>query len=328
MNVQAERLVFDASGRPIASVTATSMRVARVRSVRRATSSSRATGCRNGGAVATSSSCSKPVSVSARTSWRPGSSGATMSDAARRLHFVSIERHPLAAVDLIAAAPAELRILAQQFAARWPLPMPGLHRREFEAGGILLTLAFGDARVIARRLKVGADAIYLDGFAPDRNPEMWEASVLKAIARCARTDATLATWTTARAVRDALATCGFVLETRPGFGHKREMLAGRYAPAWKVRRHEPPVAYRGERSALVIGAGIAGIACAEAMARRGWSVRVIDRAARPASAGSSLPAGSAAPRAGGRRCPPRAPRAGRRRTVAGDARAGGAGRSP
>ena len=209
----------------------------------------------------------------------------------RRLHFVSIERHPLAAADLIAAAPAELRMLAQQLAACWPLPLPGLHRREFEAGGIVLTLAFGDARVIAQRLKVGADAIYLDGFAPDRNPEMWEASVLKAIARCARTDATLATWTTARAVRDALATCGFALETRPGFGHKREMLAGRYAPAWKVRRHEPPVAYRGERSAIVIGAGIAGSACAEALARRGWSVRVIDRAAQPASAGSSLPAG-------------------------------------
>jgi tRNA 5-methylaminomethyl-2-thiouridine biosynthesis bifunctional protein len=209
----------------------------------------------------------------------------------RRLHFVSIERHPLSAADLIEAAPAELRMLAQKLAACWPLPLPGLHRREFEAGGIVLTLAFGDARVIAQRLKVGADAICLDGFAPDRNPEMWGASVLKAIARCARTDATLATWTTARAVRDTLATCGFALEMRPGFGHKREMLAGRYAPAWQVRRHEPPVAYRGERSALVVGAGIAGSACAEALARRGWTVQVIDRAAQPASSGSSMPAG-------------------------------------
>ena len=209
----------------------------------------------------------------------------------KRLHFVSIERHPLAAADLTAAAPAELRALAQQLAACWPLPMPGLHRREFEDGGIVLTLALGDARVIARRLGVGADAIFLDGFAPDRNPEMWDASLLKAIARCARPEATLATWTTARHVRDALASCGFVIEARPGFGRKREMLTARYAPEWKVRRHDPPGTYRGERSALVIGAGIAGSACAEALARRGWSVRVIERAAQPAGSGSSMPAG-------------------------------------
>jgi tRNA 5-methylaminomethyl-2-thiouridine biosynthesis bifunctional protein len=144
---------------------------------------------------------------------------------------------------------------------------------------------------MAQRLVVGADAIYLDGFAPDRNAEMWEPSVLKAIARCARPEATLATWTTARTVRDALANCGFALETRRGFGRKREMLVARYAPAWTVRRHEPPAAYRGERSAIVIGAGIAGSSCAEVLARRGWSVKVIDRAGQAASAGSSQPAG-------------------------------------
>ena len=81
---------------------------------------------------------------------------------------------------------------------------------------MVLTLAFGDARVIAQRLVLGADAIFLDGFAPDRNAEMWEPSVLKAIARCARPEATLATWTTARAVRDALVNCGFPSRRNPG----------------------------------------------------------------------------------------------------------------
>ena len=205
------------------------------------------------------------------------------------LHFVSIERHPLAAADL-AAAPAELRDFARELAARWPSALPGLHRIEFEGGRVVLTLAFGDARTVASRLGLGADAIFLDGFAPDRNPEMWESGLLKAVARCARPEARLATWTTARPVREALRDCGFVLETRPGFGRKREMLTGRFAPAWKVRRHEPPEAQRGERSALVIGAGIAGAACAEALARRGWKVHVLDRAARPSS-NSDLPAG-------------------------------------
>ena len=64
--------------------------------------------------------------------------------------------------------------------------LPGLHRVEFEAGCVVLTLAFGDAREVVPELQLGADAIYLDGFAPARNPQMWEPTLLKAVARCAR----------------------------------------------------------------------------------------------------------------------------------------------
>ena len=208
----------------------------------------------------------------------------------RRLHFVSVEGHPLPAEDLIAAAPIELLPLMQQLARQWPLPLPGLHLIEFEDGRVRLTLAFGDARSIVPQLIVGADAIYLDGFAPSRNPAMWEPALIKAIGRRARPEATLATYTTANAVRDALATAGFDLQTRPGFGRKRDMLVGRYAPQWRIRRHEPPASYAGARSAVVIGAGLAGSACGEALARRGWSVQVID-SSQQARGASALPWG-------------------------------------
>jgi tRNA 5-methylaminomethyl-2-thiouridine biosynthesis bifunctional protein len=208
----------------------------------------------------------------------------------RRLHFVSVERHPLPAEDLLAAAPPELLPLAQQLAQKWPLPMPGLHLIEFDGGGIRLALAFGDARRLVPQLIVGADAIYLDGFAPSRNSAMWEPALIKAIGRCARPDATLATYTTAHVVRDALAAAGFELEIRPGFGRKREMLTGRYRPKWRVRRHEPPAPYGGSRSAVVVGAGLAGSACAEALARRGWSVQVLDSSLQVGGA-SALPWG-------------------------------------
>ncbi len=209
----------------------------------------------------------------------------------RRLHYVSVELHPLAAGALRAPAPLELGELAQQLAAAWPLPLPGLHRREFEHGAVVLTLAFGDARDLVPRLACGADAIYLDGFAPDRNPQMWEPALLKSIARLARPGATLATWCTARAVRDALDGAGFALQLRTGFGRKRDMLIGRYAPRWRTRRHEPPGAYRGERSALVIGAGLAGATAAHALARRGWRVQVLERGTHIASDASALPWG-------------------------------------
>jgi tRNA 5-methylaminomethyl-2-thiouridine biosynthesis bifunctional protein len=207
----------------------------------------------------------------------------------RRLHYVSVEKHPLAADDLVAGA--ALRELGPELARRWPLALPGLHRIEFDDDRVVLTLALGGARELMPNLVLGADAIYLDGFAPDRNPEMWEPALLKAVAHHARPGATLATWCTARRVRDTLQAVGFEVDLRPGFGHKRQMLAARFAPGYVVRRHEPAAAYAGERRAAIVGAGLAGAACAEALARRGWHVDVIERAPTIAAGASSLPWG-------------------------------------
>jgi tRNA 5-methylaminomethyl-2-thiouridine biosynthesis bifunctional protein len=207
------------------------------------------------------------------------------------LHFVSVERHPLAAADLLRAAPPSLRPLAARLAGQWPLPLPGLHRVGFDDDAVVLTLGFGDAAELAPRLVLGADAFYLDGFAPDRNPQMWSPPLLKALARLARPGATLATWCTARAVRDALAASGFLVERRAGFGHKREMLAARFAPRWRVRRHEPPLPREADRRAVVVGAGLAGCAVAQALAQRGWQVIVLEAGEGPGSGASALPGG-------------------------------------
>jgi len=209
----------------------------------------------------------------------------------RRLHFVSVERHPLAAADLIRAAPAPLQSPAAQLAGQWPLPLPGLHRLSFDDEGVVLTLALGDASEVVPQLVLGADAFFLDGFALDRNPDMWSLPLIKALARLARPGATLATWCTARGVRDALAASGFAAERRPGFGHKREMLTARFEPHWRTRRHEPPLPYAGERRATVVGAGLAGSAAAQALARRGWQVEVLEAGGAPASGASALPWG-------------------------------------
>ncbi len=208
-----------------------------------------------------------------------------------RLHIVSVELHPLAPADLRAAAPPELAPLADELAAQWPLPLSGLHRLCFDDGAFTLTLAFGDAAHLLPQLALGADAFYLDGFAPRCNPAPWQAATLKALARLARPGATAATWCVAGEVRSALAQAGFDVQRAPGFGTKRHMLVARFAPRWTVRRHAPPQPRAGERSALVIGAGLAGAAAAEALARRGWRVEVLERAAAPARATSALPAG-------------------------------------
>jgi len=209
----------------------------------------------------------------------------------RRLHVVSVEAHPVSADSLRAAAPPPLADLAALLASQWPQPVRGLHRLRFDDGAVTLTLALGEADALMPQLALGADALYLDGFAPACNPQMWSAPLLRALARLARPGATLATWCTARAVRDALAAAGFDLALRSGFGRKRERLEGRYAPRYVVRRHEPPAAYAGERRAIVIGAGLAGCSVSHALAARGWQVHLIERAHRVAAGASALPAG-------------------------------------
>ncbi|WP_157779524.1 tRNA (5-methylaminomethyl-2-thiouridine)(34)-methyltransferase MnmD, partial [Cupriavidus pauculus] len=114
----------------------------------------------------------------------------------RRLHFVSIEKHPFTRDGLarLHAALGDLLPLAAQLQAQWPDALPGLHRLSFEDGAITLTLAFGDIETMLPRLALGADGFYLDGFSPSRNADMWSDSVFRGLGRLARMGATLATY--------------------------------------------------------------------------------------------------------------------------------------
>jgi tRNA 5-methylaminomethyl-2-thiouridine biosynthesis bifunctional protein len=210
-----------------------------------------------------------------------------------RLHFVSVERHPFAGPDLavLHARYPEFAGLSAALRVAWPLAVPGLHRLHFEVGQVTLTLAFADVVDALRDLRLAADAIYLDGFAPERNPEMWSATTMKALSRLASPGATLATWSVARQVRDALVAAGFAVDKRPGFGGKREMLAARFAPRWRPRRAPAAAPRWPERHAIIVGAGLAGAAVASRLVMRRWRIDVIDGGAAPAGAASGLYAG-------------------------------------
>jgi tRNA 5-methylaminomethyl-2-thiouridine biosynthesis bifunctional protein len=216
----------------------------------------------------------------------------------RLLHFVSIEGFPVASADLLRAVAAypELLPMARELAAQWHGLLPGFHRFWLEQGRVLLTLCVGDVQPMLRSQNFDADSIFLDGFSPQRNPDMWSAGTLKAVSRFARPGTRVATWTVAQAVRTALAQCGFQVAKVPGLPPKRDCLQGVFAPAWTVRRREPLAPQPSTPGhCAVIGAGLAGSAVASALARRGWQVTVLDAADRPASGASSLPAGMLAP---------------------------------
>lgn len=220
------------------------------------------------------------------------------------LHFVSVEAHPVSAADVLRSAAdwPELAELARTLADSWWGLLPGVHRLMFEGGRVQLTLAVGDVQPMLRDLVATADAVFLDGFSPGCNPVMWQPSTLKGVARhCAR-GARVATWTIAREVRDALAEAGFVVHKAPGLPPKRDCLHGRYDPAWTPKTRINTQANTSTRSgrgtpshAVVLGAGLAGAAVAQALAQRGTAVQVLDAAGAPAAGASALPVGLMAP---------------------------------
>jgi tRNA 5-methylaminomethyl-2-thiouridine biosynthesis bifunctional protein len=153
---------------------------------------------------------------------------------AERLHFVSIEKHPLSSEDLRRAYALILdqppvAALAQRLIDAWPDLVAGSHRLEFEDGNVALTLIFDDAAHALPALDLAVDAFYLDGFAPAKNPELWSPHVFASLARLAKSDASFATYTSSGDVKRALRGAGFEYRKVEGFGWKRAMLVGKYA---------------------------------------------------------------------------------------------------
>ena len=197
----------------------------------------------------------------------------------QRLHFVSVEKHPLRLSDLTTLlAPYKNELPATLIAAliqQWPMLTEGTHRLEFDQGRVILTLILGDAETALAQVTGRADAIYLDGFAPSKNPNIWSETVCQSLAKLSGADTTLATWSVNGALRRRLTACGFDLKLLPGFAQKREMLTGR------CREHRPhpyPAITSSSQPghALIIGAGLAGTATAERLSARGWRCTIID----------------------------------------------------
>jgi tRNA 5-methylaminomethyl-2-thiouridine biosynthesis bifunctional protein len=244
--------------------------------------------------------------VTAWAAWRAHAA----RDPRAQLDWVSVEGMPLDAATLRAAhacdpALGECAALLAQLADAWPDAIPGIHRRAFEGGRVRLTLLFGGPCDLLPVVPFAADAWNLDGFAPARNPEMWDDAAIAQVAAHARTGTTVATWCAASAVRDRLASAGFDVTARPGAAGKREMTvavrrADAAAPARGTVRALPawfalPAPADDARHALVIGAGLAGAAAARALAERGLAVTVLDARPAPAAAASAAPRAVLAP---------------------------------
>lgn len=210
----------------------------------------------------------------------------------RRLHFISLEKHPFTVADLSLAQQAwpEFAEIAAELQDRWPALTPGVHRLHLDHGQVILTLFFGDATSQLRAVDAAVDAFFLDGFSPAKNPALWTPHFCRGLTRLATAGTTLATWSVAGTVRAALTAAEFEVKKQPGFAGKRQMLAGQFRSR-RPNRHQAPT----DRRAIVIGAGIAGSTMAHRLAAAGWQVTVLEEAANAGCGASSNLAGMLRP---------------------------------
>jgi len=149
--------------------------------------------------------------------------------AGAHLKFMSVEKYPLNLQDMASALqhwPA-LKPVAEQLLGQYE-SLLNTGSISLFSSRIGLDVLFGDATECLSTLRTKADAWFLDGFAPSKNPEMWQAALFAQMARLSHAGSTFATFTSAGAVRRGLIAAGFAAGKRTGFGKKREMLHGYY----------------------------------------------------------------------------------------------------
>ncbi|MCB2128668.1 MAG: tRNA (5-methylaminomethyl-2-thiouridine)(34)-methyltransferase MnmD [Rhodobacteraceae bacterium] len=150
------------------------------------------------------------------------------SGAAGRLRYTSFEAYPMPAGDIARALAAfsELEPFAAALIAEWQSG-----QRRFALGTVDITVIEGDARQTLPAWNGRADAWYLDGFSPAKNPELWSEEMMAGVAGHTAPRGTFATYTAAGFVRRGLQAAGFQVERCKGYGHKRHMSRGQLGEA-------------------------------------------------------------------------------------------------
>ncbi|MAF32297.1 MAG: hypothetical protein CMF60_08845 [Magnetococcales bacterium] len=144
------------------------------------------------------------------------------------LHFISVEKHPLTEY-VFAQSLAEypsIKPYQQHILKHYSKLTSQTINTVQLTPQITLTLLIGDVAEVLKQSPQKANAWYLDGFSPSKNPQMWQQSLFDNMAKLSHPHATFATFTAAGMVRKGLAQAGFTVEKIKGFGHKRHMTKG------------------------------------------------------------------------------------------------------
>ena len=222
-----------------------------------------------------------------------------------RLHYIAFEKHPLT-IDQLQRIHERWTSLATQsteLVEQYTDHSEGCHRIPL-TNGIILDVYYGDAfDQLNQRMTHACPAIqcwFLDGFSPANNSQLWEEPLMHLLASCSDENTTLSTYSVAGKVRSALKNAGFEVSKIEGFGRKRHSLHA-VMPASEIESLEGkpkqdeslhsadfpwftlPKPHFAGKTAVIIGAGLAGCSTAHSLAQRGWVVTVVDAQSKAAS---------------------------------------------
>lgn len=142
-----------------------------------------------------------------------------------QIYFTSFEAHPMTAEDMARALEPFALSQKGELVEQWGTQSGNV--RQIHLKGITANILIGDARQTLPAWSGRADAWFLDGFAPAKNPELWSEELMRDVAQHTNPGGTVATYTAAGHVRRSLAAGGFEIERIPGFGRKKHMTYGR-----------------------------------------------------------------------------------------------------
>ena len=221
-----------------------------------------------------------------------------------RLHYIAIEPYPLEAhqIDRFLSNFRELDIERKELVSIYPKPHIGFHRVWSTDNKITLTFIVGPADEALAELEAEVDLWFLNGFPLRVNPDIWCETVCLELARLSKSNAHLISICDDEKIQYRLAEEGFYLAKKNAFSGKLGTLKGvfkgksksQYLAPW----FRPPPPSKSQDTIGIIGAGVAGCAMAEALARRGKKALLFDQQNNIAGRASGIEAGLIAPELG------------------------------
>ncbi|MCU7939590.1 MAG: tRNA (5-methylaminomethyl-2-thiouridine)(34)-methyltransferase MnmD [gamma proteobacterium symbiont of Bathyaustriella thionipta] len=156
------------------------------------------------------------------------------------LNYTSVEKFPFSKIQLqqvyttFKKSWPQLSICCDELLQHYPEYFDPLNRFiqfKLADGKITLNLLIDNAttgltQFFALNKSHKIDAWYLDGFAPAKNPDMWQQELFEVINILSKTGTTISSFTSAGIVRRGLIEAGFKMSKAPGLGKKREILFG------------------------------------------------------------------------------------------------------
>lgn len=222
---------------------------------------------------------------------------------ARTLHFYAVQEGAWSInalsirLEKLGEDSAEARALLEQ----WPMNVPGLHELRFFAGRVVLHLFFGSASLALDRIRTDVNAWIVPCEIPLEASQTLGSrrfDWIRKLARLSVLGTELLVEDASELERSALQSSGFRIEAVTcEFGiapHRRTVLSGSFQMEPR-RRVSFQKSYNLERSAIVIGGGLAGSSISGALLRRGWEVTLVERHLLPAQEASGNLAGVFSP---------------------------------